>query len=119
LEIEEVAHTAPEKVAKIAIDANKGVDEATAREIVEAAGFPADVKEQIVAIAVGLWKTFVAEDALLVEVNPLAKVTDGRVLLLDAKSPSMRTPASATRTTRPSKTPARPIRWSSEPRSAT
>ena len=36
-------------------------------------------------IAVQLWQTFVAEDALLVEVNPLAKVADGRVLLLDAK----------------------------------
>ncbi len=85
MEIEDVAHTAPDKVAKIAIDASKGVDDATAREIVRAAGFPADVADQIAAIAVTLWQTFVAEDALLVEVNPLAKVADGRVLLLDAK----------------------------------
>jgi succinyl-CoA synthetase beta subunit len=85
MEIEEVAHTAPEKIARIAIDANKGVDAATAREIVTAAGFPADVADQIADIAVKLWSTFVAEDALLVEVNPLAKVADGRVLLLDAK----------------------------------
>jgi succinyl-CoA synthetase beta subunit len=85
MEIEQVAHEAPEKVAKVAIDANKGVDEATAREIVTTAGFPADVADQIAAIAVQLWQTFVAEDALLVEVNPLAKVADGRVLLLDAK----------------------------------
>ena len=85
MEIEQVAHEAPEKVAQVAIDANKGVDEATAREIVTTAGFPADVADQIAAIAVQLWQTFVAEDALLVEVNPLAKVADGRVLLLDAK----------------------------------
>jgi succinyl-CoA synthetase beta subunit len=103
MEIEQVAHEAPEKVAQVAIDANKGVDEATAREIVATAGFPADVADQIVAIAVQLWQTFVAEDALLVEVNPLAKVADGgrvgvgqapqapatprasSVLLLDAK----------------------------------
>jgi succinyl-CoA synthetase beta subunit len=85
MEIEQVAHEAPEKVAKISIDATKGVDEATARQIVASAGFPADVADQIVAIAVRLWHTFVAEDALLVEVNPLAKVADGRVLLLDAK----------------------------------
>ena len=85
MEIEQVAHEAPEKVAQVAIDANKGVDEATAREIVATAGFPADVADQIAAIAVQLWQTFVAEDALLVEVNPLAKVADGRVLLLDAK----------------------------------
>jgi succinyl-CoA synthetase beta subunit len=85
MEIEEVAHTAPEKVAKIAIDASKGVDAATAREIVTAANFPADVADQVAAIAERLWQTFVQEDALLVEVNPLAKVADGRVLLLDAK----------------------------------
>jgi succinyl-CoA synthetase beta subunit len=85
MEIEQVAHEAPEKVAQVAIDANKGVDEATAREIVATAGFPVDVADQVAAIAVQLWQTFVAEDALLVEVNPLARVADGRVLLLDAK----------------------------------
>ncbi|GAA2394564.1 ADP-forming succinate--CoA ligase subunit beta [Dactylosporangium salmoneum] len=85
MEIETVAHDAPEKVAKVAIDAVKGVDEATARAIVEQAKFPADVADQVVAIAVDLWKAFVAEDATLVEVNPLAKTTDGTVLCLDAK----------------------------------
>ena len=85
MEIEQVAHEAPEKVVKQPIDANTGVDEATARDIVTRAGFPADVADQIVAIAQKLWQTFVTEDATLVEVNPLAKVADGRVLLLDAK----------------------------------
>jgi succinyl-CoA synthetase beta subunit len=86
MEIETVAEEDPDRVAKIAIDANKGVDEATAREIVAAAKFPAEVAEQIVDIARKLWRAFVAEDATLVEVNPLAKVgDDGRVLLLDAK----------------------------------
>jgi succinyl-CoA synthetase beta subunit len=86
MEIETVAEEDPERVAKIAIDANLGVDEAKAREIVTAAKFPAEVAEQIVDIAVKLWQAFVAEDATLVEVNPLAKVgDDGRVLLLDAK----------------------------------
>jgi succinyl-CoA synthetase beta subunit len=85
MEIETVAEEQPERVAKIAIDASKGVDEAKAREIVAAAQYPAEVSEQIVDIAVKLWQAFVAEDATLVEVNPLAKVGDGRVLLLDAK----------------------------------
>jgi succinyl-CoA synthetase beta subunit len=86
MEIETVAEENPERVAKIAIDANKGVDEAKAREIVTAAQFPAEVADQIVDLAVKLWQAFVAEDATLVEVNPLAKVgDDGRVLLLDAK----------------------------------
>src|SRR5215218_5487012 len=85
MEIEQVAEEQPDRVAKIAIDASKGVDEAKAREIVAAAQYPAEVAEQIVGIAVKLWQAFVAEDATLVEVNPLAKVGDGRVLLLDAK----------------------------------
>jgi succinyl-CoA synthetase beta subunit len=78
MEIEQVAHETPEKVVKTPIDASKGVDEALAREIVTKAGFPVD-------IAVKLWQAFVAEDATLVEVNPLAKTPDGRVLCLDAK----------------------------------
>ncbi|MDG4828558.1 ADP-forming succinate--CoA ligase subunit beta [Solwaraspora sp. WMMD1047] len=85
MEIEQVAEEAPEKVVKAPIDANVGVDEAKAREIVTAAGFPADVADQVTAIAVRLWQAFVAEDATLVEVNPLARTTEGQVLCLDAK----------------------------------
>ncbi|MDR7279355.1 ADP-forming succinate--CoA ligase subunit beta [Catenuloplanes atrovinosus] len=85
MEIETVAETDPDKVAKIAIDAIQGVDEAKAREIVAAAKFPADVSEQIVDIAQKLWVAFIQEDATLVEVNPLAKTPEGKVLCLDAK----------------------------------
>jgi succinyl-CoA synthetase beta subunit len=85
MEIEQVAHEAPDKVAKVSIDAIKGVDEATARRIVEQAKFPAEVVDEVVDIAVKLWQAFVAEDATLVEVNPLAKIDDGHVLCLDAK----------------------------------
>jgi len=85
MEIEQVAEESPEKVAKASVDAGRGVDEALAREIVTSAGFPADVADLVVDIAVKLWQAFVAEDATLVEVNPLAKIADGSVLLLDAK----------------------------------
>ncbi|HZN18277.1 MAG TPA: ADP-forming succinate--CoA ligase subunit beta [Micromonosporaceae bacterium] len=85
MDIEQVAAQTPEKVARMPIDAGRGVDEATAREIVAQAGFPAEVADQVVDIAVRLWQAFVAEDATLVEVNPLAKTTDGTVLCLDAK----------------------------------
>ncbi|MDW5324501.1 ADP-forming succinate--CoA ligase subunit beta [Plantactinospora sp. KLBMP9567] len=85
MDIEQVAAETPERVAKVAIDANAGVDEAKAREIVEAAGLPAELTDQFVPIAVRLWQAFVAEDATLVEVNPLARTTDGTVLCLDAK----------------------------------
>ncbi|MDX3237968.1 ADP-forming succinate--CoA ligase subunit beta [Streptomyces sp. ME03-5709C] len=85
MEIEEVAATNPAAVAKIPVDAIEGVTPAKAREIVEAAAFPADVADQVAEILQTLWKTFVSEDALLVEVNPLAKVADGRVIALDGK----------------------------------
>ncbi|GAA0929360.1 ADP-forming succinate--CoA ligase subunit beta [Virgisporangium aurantiacum] len=85
MEIEQVAHEQPDKVVKRPIDANEGVTEAIAREIVQQGGFPDDVKDQVVDIAVKLWQAFKAEDATLVEVNPLAKTPEGRVLCLDAK----------------------------------
>ncbi|MBJ6639994.1 ADP-forming succinate--CoA ligase subunit beta [Streptomyces sp. DHE7-1] len=85
MEIEEVAATRPEAVAKIAIDAIDGVDEAKAREIVEAAKFPAEVADKVVNVLIRLWDTFIKSDALLVEVNPLAKVASGEVIALDGK----------------------------------
>ncbi|GAA3154751.1 ADP-forming succinate--CoA ligase subunit beta [Blastococcus jejuensis] len=85
MEIEQLAVERPEALARIPIDASKGVDEATAAEIVDAANFPAEVRDQVIAIAVQLWEVFTQEDATLVEINPLAKAPDGTVLALDAK----------------------------------
>ncbi len=85
MEIEQVAHEYPDKVAKVPIDPARGVDEATARAIVTRAGFPAAVAGQAADIAMRLWRAFVTEDATLVEVNPLARTADGTVLCLDAK----------------------------------
>jgi succinyl-CoA synthetase beta subunit len=85
MDIEQLAVERPEALARVPVDASKGVDEAKAAEIVDAAGFPADVRDQVIAIAVQLWEVFAKEDATLVEVNPLAKAPDGTVLALDAK----------------------------------
>ncbi|WP_434438435.1 ADP-forming succinate--CoA ligase subunit beta [Lentzea sp. E54] len=85
MDIEEVAATKPEALAKIAIDAIKGVDAAKAREIADAANFPAEVKDQVVDVIVKLWETFVAEDATLVEVNPLVRDPQDKIVALDGK----------------------------------
>ncbi|CAB4736434.1 MAG: ADP-forming succinate--CoA ligase subunit beta [Actinobacteria bacterium] len=85
VDIEEVAATRPEDLAKVPVDALKGVDEAKAREIVNAAKFPEAIVDQVVAILVKLWTVMVEEDATLVEVNPLVLTPDGRVLALDGK----------------------------------
>jgi succinyl-CoA synthetase beta subunit len=85
MEIEEVAHTNPDAVAKISIDPAQGVDEAKAREIATQAGYPADIIDAVAPEIVKLYEVFLSEDATLVEVNPLVKLKDGRVEALDGK----------------------------------
>jgi len=81
VEIEEVAHTNPDAIAKVSIDPATGVDEAKAAEIVAAAGFPAEAA----SVVRRLWDVFIKEDASLVEVNPLVKLADGSLEALDGK----------------------------------
>ena len=85
VEIEEVAKTNPEALAKIPVDATKGVDADKAREIVAAASFPSEIADQVVDVIQKLWTVFVEEDALLVEVNPLVKDPNGKIIALDGK----------------------------------
>lgn len=85
MDIEEVAATKPEALAKIAVDALEGCTPEKAAEIADAAKFPADVRSQVIEILQNLWDVLIKEDATLVEVNPLAKIADGRVLALDGK----------------------------------
>ncbi|THA56455.1 ADP-forming succinate--CoA ligase subunit beta [Streptomyces sp. A1136] len=85
MDIEEVAEKTPEALAKVPVNANEGVTIEKAREIVAQAKFPSEVAEKVAEVLVTLWQTFIAEDALLVEVNPLAKVANGDVIALDGK----------------------------------
>ncbi|MDQ1602009.1 MAG: succinyl-CoA synthetase beta subunit [Actinomycetota bacterium] len=85
MEIEQLAVEKPEALARVAVDALEGIDVVLAREIAVAGGFPADVVDQVAAAIVKLWGVFVAEDATLVEVNPLVKTADGRIVALDGK----------------------------------
>jgi succinyl-CoA synthetase beta subunit len=85
MEIEQLAVERPEALARIPIDPLTGVDAAKAAEIVAAGKFPAEVADQVAAVAVALWETFVAEDATLVEVNPLVRDPRDVVVALDGK----------------------------------
>jgi succinyl-CoA synthetase beta subunit len=85
VEIEEVARTNPDALARIPIDALTGVDSAKAAEIVAASNFPAEIADQAADVVEKLWQVFVAEDATLVEVNPLVRTPDGKVVALDGK----------------------------------
>ena len=85
MEIEEVAHKTPEKLARVGIDPNQGIDKAKALEIAKSGQFPADVQDQVADVLIKLWAAFVAEDATLMEINPLVKTQDGKVVALDGK----------------------------------
>ena len=85
MDIEQLAVERPEALAKIEVDPNTGIDDAKAREIVEAAGFDAETGAKIVPVLASLWEVYRDEDATLVEVNPLVKTEDGEIIALDGK----------------------------------
>ena len=85
MDIEEVAHKTPEKLAKVPVSSVEGISLAKAKEIVAQGAFPAEVADQVADVLLKLWETFQSEDATLVEVNPLVKTSDGRIIALDGK----------------------------------
>ena len=85
MEIEQLAVERPEALARVEVDANTGIDEAKAQEIVDQAGFDAETGAKIVPVLQQLWAVYRDEDATLVEVNPLVKTEDGEIVALDGK----------------------------------
>ena len=85
MDIEEVAHKTPEKLARVHVDPTVGLDKNRALEIIKKGAFPADVQDGVAEVLLKLWETFQKSDATLVEVNPLVKTADGRIIALDGK----------------------------------
>ena len=85
VDIETLAVERPDALAKVPVDAITGIDDAKAAEIVAAAGFEGDLAASVAEVVKKLWEVFVAEDATLVEVNPLVKTEDGAILAIDGK----------------------------------
>jgi succinyl-CoA synthetase beta subunit len=85
MEIEQLAVERPEALAKIPVDSVAGVDKAKALEILKAGNFPADIIDEAADVVVKLWETFVSEDATLVEVNPLVRDPQDKIIALDGK----------------------------------
>jgi len=85
IDIEEVAANTPEKLAKIQIDPLTGVDHNLALTIAQKAQIPQEIQEETATAIEKLWDTFINSDATLVEVNPLVKTADNRVVALDGK----------------------------------
>jgi succinyl-CoA synthetase beta subunit len=85
MDIEEVAETNPDAVAKFPVDALTGAPASIAAEIVKAGKLPEAAAEGATEVITKLWDAFVGKDATLVEVNPLILTSDGRVVALDGK----------------------------------
>jgi succinyl-CoA synthetase beta subunit len=85
MEIEQLAVEKPQALARIPIDPVAGVDQAKAREIAESGNLPEAIRDQAVEVIVKLWDVFTGEEATLVEVNPLVRTPDDKVLALDGK----------------------------------
>ncbi len=85
MDIEQLAVERPEALAKVPVDAIKGVDLAKAKEILTAGKFPESILDQAAEVVVKLWETFVSEDATLVEVNPLVRDPQDKIIALDGK----------------------------------
>ena len=85
MDIEQLAQERPEALAKIPIDAVKGIDLAKALEIAKAGGFDDELSAKVAPIFVKLYEVFKKEDTTLVEVNPLVLTEDGKILALDGK----------------------------------
>ncbi|QCP03918.1 ADP-forming succinate--CoA ligase subunit beta [Brevibacterium sp. CS2] len=85
VDIETLAEERPEELARVAVSPLTGIDAAKAQEIVAAAGFEGDVASKIAVVLQKLWTVFDAEDATLVEVNPLVSTASGDIIALDGK----------------------------------
>jgi succinyl-CoA synthetase beta subunit len=85
VEIEEVAARSPEKILKVAVDPNAGLQSFQARRLAYELGFPADQAPKAEALMVALVRVFLDKDCSLAEINPVVVTPKGDVLALDAK----------------------------------
>src|SRR5690606_23139347 len=85
MDIEEVAHSTPEKIIKVFVDPPAGLTDAQAEEVADGIGMPADSTAQTVDILKKLYQCYMETDASLVEINPLNRDSKGNVIALDAK----------------------------------
>jgi succinyl-CoA synthetase beta subunit len=85
VDIEEVAHTTPEKIIRTTIDPSIGLRDYQAREVAFALGLEGPQIKEFIQIAKGLYQAFTGNDASLAEVNPLVVTPEGKLLAIDAK----------------------------------
>jgi succinyl-CoA synthetase beta subunit len=85
MDIEEVAHSTPEKIITFSVDPVTGVFPHHALALSKALGLTGDQAKQARTLLPALYKAFVDKDMSLLEINPLIVTADGQLRVLDAK----------------------------------
>jgi succinyl-CoA synthetase beta subunit len=85
MDIEEVAHSTPEKIVKVFVDPLKGMTAEQGQELARGIGMPADSVAQFIDVCAKVYKCYMETDASLVEINPLNRDSKGHIIALDAK----------------------------------
>ena len=85
MDIEEVAHSTPEKIHTFSVDPATGVMPHHGRTVAQALGLSGDLAKQAGVLVAKLYKAFVEKDMAMLEINPLIVSTQGELKCLDAK----------------------------------
>ncbi|MET3516929.1 MAG: ADP-forming succinate--CoA ligase subunit beta [Gammaproteobacteria bacterium] len=85
MDIEEVAHSTPEKIVKVFVDPLTGMTDELAKELAKGIQLPADSEAQFIDVCKKLYTCYMETDASLVEINPLNRDSKGNIIALDAK----------------------------------
>lgn len=85
MDIEEVAHSSPEKIVTVMVDPLQGFTQANGEELAKGIGMPADSVAQFIDVCTKIYKCYMDTDASLVEINPLNRDSKGNIIALDAK----------------------------------
>lgn len=85
MDIEEVAHSTPEKIVTVQIDPLKGFTRADGEKLAQGVAMPADSVDQFIDVCQKLYTCYMETDASLVEINPLNRDSKGNIVALDAK----------------------------------
>jgi succinyl-CoA synthetase beta subunit len=85
MDIEEVAHSHPEKILREEIDPKVGLQGFQARKIAFNLGLTGEANKQMVKFVTALYKAYVTIDASQFEINPVLKTSDSKIIAVDAK----------------------------------
>jgi succinyl-CoA synthetase beta subunit len=85
MDIEDVAHSTPDKIHTIVIDPATGFQPHHGRAVAFALKLTGDLNKQAQVLSKQLYEAFVALDSDMLEINPLVESADGKLLVLDAK----------------------------------